>query len=111
QIPVLDKDSLIFSVTGQLNFYLPRFVFPFSTENISRYVNPRTKISLIANFYQQTGIYTLNSYSFTFGYEWKQGAFTRHIFNPFALSFVKSHIISDELKERLKVDTFLRQSF
>lgn len=111
QIPVFNKDSLIFNVSGQVNFYLRRFVVPFNTENFSRYFNPITKISLLANYYQQTKIYILNNYSFTFGYEWKENALKRHIFNPFAVSYVNSTILSDAFQQRLDDDPFLRQSF
>ncbi|HUM47591.1 MAG TPA: hypothetical protein PLD84_11725, partial [Chitinophagales bacterium] len=111
QIPVFNKDSLIFNVSGQLNFYMRRFVIPFNTDNLSRYFNPRTKISLLANYYQQTKIYILNNYSFTFGYEWKENAMKRHVLNPFSVSYVNSTIISDEFQQRLDDDPFLRQSF
>ncbi len=111
QIPVFNKDSLIFNVSGQLNFYIRRFVVPFNTQNFSRYFNPRTKISLLANYYQQTKIYVLNNYSFTFGYEWKENAKKRHILNPFSISYVNSSILSDEFQQRLDDDPFLRQSF
>lgn len=111
QIPVFNKDSLIFSVTGQLNFYLRRFVVPFNTDQFSRYFNPRTKISLIANYYQQTKIYILNNYSFAFGYEWKENAMKRHVLNPVAISYVNSTILSDDFQQRLDDDPFLKQSF
>lgn len=111
QIPVFNKDSLIFNVTGQVNFYLRRFVVPFNTENLSRYFNPRTKISLIANYYQQTKIYVLNNYSFAFGYEWKENVMKRHVLNPVAISYVNSSILSDDFQQRLDDDPFLRQSF
>ncbi|MGB3076832.1 MAG: BamA/TamA family outer membrane protein, partial [Chitinophagales bacterium] len=111
QIPVFNKDSLIFNVSGQLNFYMRRFVVPFNTGNFSRYFNPRTKISLQANYYQQTKIYILNNYSFTFGYEWKENALKRHVFNPFSVSYINSTILSDEFQQRLDDDPFLRQSF
>ncbi|HEX3079299.1 MAG TPA: hypothetical protein VHQ04_02510, partial [Puia sp.] len=59
QIPVFNKDSLIFNVSGQLNFYLPRFI----PGNYFRTWNPRTRFSALANYYQQTNIYQLNNYS------------------------------------------------
>jgi outer membrane protein assembly factor BamA len=106
QIPVFNKDSLIFNLSGQLNFYLPRFL----PGNYFTSWTPRTRLTALANYYQQTNIYELNNYSFTYGYEGKKNHH-RLLPNVFSVSYVNSTILSAEFQERLNADPFLKQTF
>ncbi len=106
QIPVFNNDSLIFNLSGQINFYVPRFL----PGNYFTSWTPRTRLTALANYYQQTNIYELNNYSLTYGFEGKK-SYHRLLPNIFSVSYVNSTILSQEFQERLNTDPFLKQTF
>ncbi|MBA3648465.1 MAG: BamA/TamA family outer membrane protein [Chitinophagales bacterium] len=106
QIPVFNKDSLIFNLSGQLNLTLPRFL----PNNVFVTWNPRTRLSLQVNYYKQTSIYVLTNYSIAYGYDLRKGYY-RFLPGLFSISYINSSILSSDFQQRLESDPFLKQTF
>ncbi len=112
QVPVLNKDSLFYSLNGQINYYIPKFAFPFIHPKISCYNNPVTKISLKGNLFEQTNLYSLQNYGISYSMEWKEVDYPlkKFIFPIIAMSYVFP-TYTPAFAERLALDPFLKQSF
>ncbi len=112
EIPFVNTDSLLYTGGVSANFYIPRFLFlPIGEKRLSRYYNEKTKISLSARMIQQSKVYSLVNYNFSFGWDWKETRRKRHIVNPVFVTLVSAFNLSPSFKERLSNDLFLSQSF
>lgn len=105
-------DSIIRNINfgTQFNFYFPEFLGP-KWWGFSKLFNPKTKISASNNFLQRVDLYNLNSINFSFGYDWKEFSFKRHMLNPVNINFVLVGKESDKFKEKLNSSPFLKNSF
>lgn len=72
----------------EARFEIPRFLLPVSPEKFSKYFRPRTYIKTGLN-YQQRSDYTRYILNASFGYEWKENEFKKHIFTPVEISSIK----------------------
>lgn len=112
EIPFVNADSLLYTGGVSANFYIPRFLFlPIGEKRLSRYYNEKTKISLSARLVQQSKVYSLVNYNFSFGWDWKENNRKRHILNPVFVTLVSAFNLSTSFKDRLNNDVFLSQSF
>lgn len=112
EIPFVNTDSLLYTGGVSANFYIPRFLFlPIGEKRLSRYYNEKTKISLSARMIQQSKVYSLVNYNFSFGWDWKENLRKRHILNPVFVTLVSAFNLSPSFKNRLSNDVFLSQSF
>jgi outer membrane protein insertion porin family len=94
---------------GELNFYIPRVLGPFSLSKNSDFV-PKTRINLRYEFYARTKQYTLNSYIGSYGFVWKTNIRTEHQFNVINLNYVKPQSIDPSFQPALDTDITLRRS-
>ena len=67
---------------------IPKFFVPIRAERFPKYFRPKTTIQAGLNF-QQRPDYTRYVANMTFGYDWKENAFKRHILNPIEINSVK----------------------
>lgn len=67
---------------------IPKFFVPIRAERFPKYFNPKTTIIIRAN-YQRRPDYTRYITNMTFGYDWKENIYKRHILNPIEISSVK----------------------
>lgn len=101
--------SLQFGLKSSLVF--PRMLFPGNFKKSFYYSIPKTKISAGVDFLDRSQLYTLNSFSTSFGYVWEQNRFVTHTLNPIELDYVNLTHTSDRFKEILDENPFLRRSF
>jgi len=84
-----DDQSIVntLEIRGEFSFKFPRII-PIRLNNVSPYHLPTTNIRFGANYLKRFDYYTLNSYNFQFGYDWRRNRQIRHILNPLAISFI-----------------------
>lgn len=115
QIPVFPGfryDSIFYNLSGQIDYILPKFAFPFLRANVFCFNDPTTRISFRASYFQQTNYYSLQNYGITYSMEWKGLEFPlkRYIFPILAINYVFP-TYSDSFAKRLSTDPFLAESF
>ncbi|MVN20868.1 translocation and assembly module lipoprotein TamL [Mucilaginibacter arboris] len=66
----------------------PRFISPFKIKSDNAFI-PRTNFSLGYSIVNRTGLYNLNSFNGSFGYQWKQDIHKTHELNLLAVTYVK----------------------
>ncbi len=89
----------------------PRLLFPIDASNRFEYAIPKTKVGLGVDYLNRTNLYTLNSISTSFGYQWDANARMQHSINPINIEFVSLGNTSNEFEEILNNNPFLRRSF
>lgn len=70
-------------------FTIPRFVVPFMNLRQSGPFAPRTTIKLGYDILDRKKLYTLNSYRFEYGYNWKKNLQKSHELYPISISYVQ----------------------
>ncbi|RYE29807.1 MAG: hypothetical protein EOP42_13565 [Sphingobacteriaceae bacterium] len=66
----------------------PRFISPFKIKSDNAYI-PRTNFSIGYSIVNRSGLYNLNSFNGSFGYQWKQNVHKSHELNLLAITYVK----------------------
>jgi len=111
-------DSLLFNtvdITPQINFYFPKLLTPIRFQNLSKKFNPKTRISMGYNFLKREGeeSYAINMINVSYGFEWKEFTFKRHILSPTVISLVNlnENATSERFFERLEKEPLLKSRF
>jgi outer membrane protein insertion porin family len=73
----------------------PRFIAPFDLTNTSAFV-PHTNLTLQYALTNRTQLYTLNSFSGSFGYQWKENAHRTHELNLTNITYVNAANITQK---------------
>ncbi|HIB38138.1 BamA/TamA family outer membrane protein [Mesonia sp.] len=90
----------------------PRLLFPIVDVNKRfKYSIPQTEIKLGIDYLNRSQLYSLNSYSASFGYIWKANRYVTHQLNPLNINYVKLGNVTDEFEAILTDNPFLRRSF
>ncbi len=90
---------------------VPKFITPFNITNVSSRFMPRTRIRLGAERLSRVQYYNLNSFKFSWGYNWRESETKEHELVPFSVNFVNLFSTTDEFEEILDANPILRQSF
>lgn len=89
----------------------PRLVFPGNLHKYFRYSIPKTKITVGADYFRRTKLYSLNSYSGSFGYYWNANRYASHQVNPIDITYLQLSKKSDVFNAILDDNPFLKRSF
>lgn len=89
----------------------PRLLFPINIDNRFKYAIPKTKISAGVSYLDRSKLYTLTSFSTSFGYIWQANRYVTHKLNPINIDYVRLGNTSQEFEDILHKNQFLRQSF
>lgn len=89
----------------------PRLIFPGDFEKNFEYSIPKTKISAGMDFLDRSQLYSLTSFSTSFGYIWDQNRFVTHKLDPIKVDYVKLSHTSSRFESILDDNPFLRRSF
>jgi len=100
------------NVLGEVRINLARIFPSFKRKQCSSYskYKPQTNISLNYNYQRRLALYTLNTISINYGYEWYNDKF-RHIFSPLSMTYVKPSNLTAAFNDRLENNPFLKKSF
>jgi outer membrane protein insertion porin family len=94
------KQPNIYNLGAEADLSFPRFVVPFiDIETQSQYL-PRSIIKLKYSYESESDLLRINSYTASYGYDWKEGPRKEHQFYPFNFTYVKTDTLGDP--ERLK---------
>jgi len=95
------KQPNIYNFGAETNIAFPRFVVPFiDIQTLSQYL-PRTIIKLKYNYEAQSGLLRINSYSASYGYDWKEGPRKSHQFYPVNFTYVRTDTFSTQEVNKL----------
>lgn len=72
---------------------------------------PSTITSIGFNTARRVGLFQLNSFNVSYGYNWKSTLYNNHIFRPIDISYVKLAKTSAEFEEFLQQNPIVRRSF
>ena len=86
-------------------------IFPANFEERFRYAIPKTHISAGIDYLNRKKLYSLNSFSTSFGYVWDQNRFVNHNLSLINIDYVKLGHTSDRFNEALEENPFLKRSF
>jgi outer membrane protein assembly factor BamA len=88
----------IFRTGANAQLSIPRIVAPFRFNSSSAFV-PRTNISVGYEFQNRTEYYSLNTFTGSFGYNWKENARKEHDLKIFDITYVSPANITDAYRE------------
>jgi len=100
--------SVLYGASADL--YIPRFVTPFNLETTNAFV-PKTRFSLAYNYVHRGGLYSLNSGTFLYGYQWKESARKQHELYPVSVTYVRPSGIQRYFDSILRANPVLARSF
>lgn len=100
-----------YSLTGEANLYIPRFITPFKGINGSSIFVPKTVLNTGYELLNKAGFYTLNSFRIQGGYNWKENEIKQHTLNVVSINYVLPGNITDTFAKQLALDPVLKQSF
>jgi outer membrane protein insertion porin family len=84
---------------AEANFSIPRFVVPFVNLRQKGPYAPRTIIRLGYDVLKRQELYTLNSYSFEYGYSWKKDLTRSHEFYPISVTYAQPINVTQTYKD------------
>ncbi|MFO7573661.1 MAG: BamA/TamA family outer membrane protein [Bacteroidales bacterium] len=95
----------------EASLLFPEFLFPFVRKErfISRY-NPKSYLQLAYNF-QKIPVYSRTVVNATFGYNWDQGSYKKHMLYPFQMNLVKLPYIDPDFALRIDTSSYLSFSY
>ena len=94
------KQPNIYNLGAEADLSFPRFVVPFiDISSMSRYL-PRSIIKLRYNYESESTLLRINSYTASYGYDWKEGTHKEHQLYPLNFTYVKTDTLgsADQLQ-------------
>lgn len=89
------KEPNIYNLSAETDLSFPRFVVPFMDIQTSEQNLPRSIIKLKYNFESESDLLRINSYTASYGYDWKTGRHTEQQFYPFNFTYVKTDTLGN----------------
>ena len=103
------SNSLQMGLSTSLIF--PRLIFPGNLNRFFKYSIPKTKLNLGLDYYSRSELYSLNSYSTSFGYTWNAQQYVSHQLNLIKIDYLQLRNRSDAFNAILDANPFLKLSF
>jgi outer membrane protein assembly factor BamA len=91
----------VYQTGVQTSLSWPRFISPFNFTNSSAFV-PHTNLTLQYALTNRTKLYTLNSFSGSFGYQWKENAHRSHELNITNVTYVNAASITQQYLDSIR---------
>lgn len=98
----------IFRAGANAQLSIPRIVAPFRFNSSSAFV-PRTNIKLGYEFQNRTTLYSLNTFSASFGYQWKENVRKEHELNIIDISLIRPADVTQKYKDRFDENRYLER--
>ena len=90
------KRPNIYHTGAEVDLSIPRFLVPFVSIKGSSYYIPRTIIKGIYSFESQSDLLRINSYKFSYGYNWKEDVRQDHQLYPINFTYVHTDTLGRE---------------
>ena len=103
--------SSIFQLGLNVSMIFPRLIFPGNLDKQFNYAIPKTKVSFGVDYFMRSKLYTLNSYTTTFGYVWNANSYVTHILDPIKINYLQLGNRSPIFNSILNENPFLQRSF
>lgn len=87
---------------GEVVYAIPRFLLPFKKVSMKGPYAPRTNISVGYDVLNRKNLYTINSYRFEHGYEWKKNIQKQHQLYPISITYAEPLNVTQEFKDLQK---------
>ncbi len=84
----------VYQLGGEMKLTWPRFIAPFNIKSDNAYI-PHTNLTLGYTLINRTKLYNLNSFTGSFGYDWKQSVHRSHELNLININYVNPANVSD----------------
>jgi outer membrane protein assembly factor BamA len=94
---------------ADVSLTVPRIISPFKFKINSGYV-PRTKFTLGYQLFSSDTLYTLNSFTGSYGYVWKQSLQNENTLNPVNISYVRPTKIAPAFQALIDTNITLKRS-
>jgi outer membrane protein insertion porin family len=113
EIPIRGAQSggTSYEVGSRAELEIPKFLVPFAVGNDSSIFVPKTRMALGIRLLHRVQYYQMFSIDGSFGYIWKETSNKEHSFNPIAVTFAHLTNTTQQFKDLLATNTFLRKSF
>lgn len=96
----------IFRAGANAQLSIPRIVAPFKFNSSSAFV-PRTNINIGYEFQNRTSLYTLNTFSASFGYAWKENSRKEHELKVIDITLVDPADVTQKYKDKAILNPYL----
>lgn len=103
------SSSLQFGLNSSLIF--PRLIFPGNLNSFFKYSIPKTKINVGLDYFNRSKLYSLTSYSSSFGYLWNANSYVSHQLNPIKINYLQLGNKSAIFSSILDANPYLKRSF
>lgn len=108
QISGENKGYNIYTFGGDASLVWPRFIAPFNLDSGNGFV-PKTRVAIGYERQTRTKLYTLNSFTTSFGYLWKQNIRKEHQLNVIDVTLVSPRNVSDLYLQEIVEDPSLEK--
>ncbi|MBP6426071.1 MAG: BamA/TamA family outer membrane protein, partial [Bacteroidia bacterium] len=95
----------------QIELKFPRLITGIKIPIVRGYYIPKTVISFNYNFLKRVGFYNLNSFQFTYGYQWRMNLRISHELNPVSVNYFSVAKRTDEFNLLINDNLFLKRTF
>ena len=103
------SNSLVLGLSVSLIY--PRLIFPGNLDRLFNYSIPKTKLSIGADYFRRSQLYTLNSYLASFGYFWNTNRYVSHQLDIIKINYLQLSNTSAIFNSILDENPFLKRSF
>jgi outer membrane protein insertion porin family len=110
---IAEKNSGLNSYELGLETYLqlPKIIAPIKIEKVYNPFVPKTQIRLSFNYLSRVDYFTLASFSFIYGYNWRQTARKEHTFNPISINYIDLLTTENPFQVILSKNPILERSY
>ena len=108
QISGENKGYNIYTIGGDASLIWPRFIAPFRINSSNGFV-PKTKVAIGYERQIRTELYTLNSFTTSFGYLWKENIRKEHQLKLIDINYVSPRNVTDLYLEESETDPSLKK--
>ncbi len=84
---------------AELSYAIPRLLIPFRVLRTTGPYAPRTNIRVGYDILNRRKLYTLNSYTFEYGYNWKKSIVKQHELYPISISYAQPLNVTDDYRK------------
>ena len=91
----IEKQPDIYNFGAEVDLTLPKFAIPFDNiQTTSRFL-PHTVFKLKYQYESQSNLLRINSYTASYGFDWKQGTHIQHQLYPINFTYVKTDTLGN----------------